>query len=163
MRPAQVVRRSAQYLASHGVDSAQQEAEELLMRLLGVTRAQLYARTEGLDMRTARSFGRALCQRCKGTPLQYLTGRQQFLELTLKVVPGVFVPRPETEILALSALEVIEGATAPVAVDIGTGTGAVALILKKRRPDATVIATDLSRIAVAVARSNAVDLGLDIE
>ena len=163
MRPAEVIRRSSEYLARHGVESPQQEAEELLMRLLDVTRAQLYARTEGLDTRTARSFGRALCQRCKGTPLQYLTGRQQFLDLTLKVAAEVFVPRPETEIVALSALEVINGVTAPVVLDIGTGTGAVALILKKRRPDARVIATDLSPAAVALARSNAADLGLDIE
>ena len=140
MRPAEVIRRSSEYLARHGVESPQQEAEELLMRLLDVTRALLYARTEGLDTRTARSFGRALCQRCKGTPLQYLTGRQQFLDLTLKVAAGVFVPRPETEILALCALEVINGVTAPVVLDIGTGTGAVAL-----------------------ARSNAADLGLDID
>ena len=75
MRPAAVIRRSSEYLARHGVESPQQEAEELLMGLLDVTRAQLYARTEGLDTRTARSFGRALCQRCKGTPLQYLTAR----------------------------------------------------------------------------------------
>jgi release factor glutamine methyltransferase len=163
VRPAQVVRRSAEYLASHGVDSAQQEAEALLMRLLGVTRAQLYARAEGLDNRTARLYGRALCQRCKGTPLQHLTGEQQFLELTLKIAPGVFVPRPETESTALNALETIEAVRDPVVVDVGTGTGALALVVKKRRPDARVIATDLSPAAVELAHSNAARLGLEVD
>jgi release factor glutamine methyltransferase len=133
------------------------------MRLLGVNRAQLYARNEGLDTRTARLYGRALCQRCKGTPLQHLTGRQQFFELELEVAPGVFVPRPETEVVALAALETIDAVADPIVVDVGTGTGALALIAKKRRPDARVIATDLSSAAVALAESNARRLGLDID
>jgi release factor glutamine methyltransferase len=163
MRTAELVRRSAEYLARHGVESSRQEAETLLMRLLGVSRAELYTRDEGLDARTARSFGRALCLRCKGTPLQHLTGEQQFLELSLKVAPAVFVPRPETEIVALATLEAIDGLPSPVVVDVGTGTGALALVAKHRRSDARVFATDLSPTAVDLARSNAVRLGLDVD
>ena len=158
-----MVRRSADYLARHGVQNARQEAETLLMRLLGATRSQLYARTEGLDSATARLLGRALCQRCRGTPLQYLTRRQQFLELPLDVTQGVFVPRPETEVVALAAIEVIEPVEAPIVVDVGTGTGALGLLVKRRRPDASVMATDLSPAAVSLARSNAERLGLDVE
>ena len=117
---------------------------------------------ERLDTGAARLLGRALCRRCSGTPLQHLTGEQQFLELVLRVEPGVFVPRPETEVLAVAALTLIAGNPAPVVVDVGTGTGAVALALKSRRPDAVVLATDRSAQAVALARSNASRLGLAV-
>jgi release factor glutamine methyltransferase len=163
MRPAEIVRRSADYLALHGVDSPRDTAEVLLMHLLETDRAGLYTRSEGLDGRTARLLGRALCQRCAGTPLQYLTGEQQFLGLVLGVGPGVFVPRPETEGLALAALEALRGTTSPVVVDVGTGTGALALVLKHRRPDARVVATDLSPEAVDTARRNGVRHGLDVD
>jgi release factor glutamine methyltransferase len=163
MRPAEVVRRSADYLARHGVDSPTDTAEVLLMHFLDTDRAGLYARSEGLDARTARLLGRALCQRCSGTPLQYLTGEQQFLDLVLGVAPGVFVPRPETEGLALAALKVLANRPSPVVVDVGTGTGALALAVKQRRPDATVVATDVSLEAVKAARANAVRHGLDVD
>jgi release factor glutamine methyltransferase len=163
MLPAEIVRRSADYLRRHGVESPNETAEALMMRTLRTTRTGLYARTEGLDLATARRYGRALCQRCRGIPLQYLTGEQQFLDLRLHVEPGVFVPRPETEGLALAALASLEGLDKPVAVDVGTGTGAIALFLKHRRPDALVIATDASDAASLSARSNAEWLALDIE
>jgi release factor glutamine methyltransferase len=163
MLPAEIVRRSAEYLRRHGVESPNETAEALMMRTLRTTRTGLYARTEGLDLATARRFGRALCQRCRGIPLQYLTGEQQFLDLRLHVEPGVFVPRPETEGLALAALASLQGLDKPVAVDVGTGTGAIALFLKHRRPDALVIATDASEAASLSARSNAEWLALDIE
>jgi len=163
MRPADVVRRSADYLARHGVDSPRDTAEVLLMHLLKTDRAGLYARSGGLDTNTARLLGRALCQRCAGTPLQYLTGEQQFLGLVLGVAPGVFVPRPETEGLALAALEALRTTRSPVVVEVGTGTGALGLTLKHRRPDATVVATDVSPEAVDTARRNAARHGLDVD
>src|SRR5712691_2024988 len=163
MRPAEVVRRSADYLARHGVDSPRETAEILLQHFLETDRAGLYARAEGLDTRTARLAGRALCQRCHGAPIQHLTGDQQFLELVLRVSPGVFVPRPETEGLALAALEAVDGIPSPTVVDVGTGTGAIALIVKHRRPDARVVATDASAEAFELARHNASRLDLDIE
>jgi release factor glutamine methyltransferase len=163
MSPADIVRRSADYLERHGVESPRETAESLLMQIIGTDRAGLYARADGLDLRTARLYGRALCQRCKGIPLQYLTGEQQFLDLALTVGPGVFVPRPETEGLALAALEVLDGVESPIAVDVGTGTGAIGLAIKRRRPDARVLATDVSGAAVEMAASNAARLGLEVE
>ncbi len=158
-----LIRRSADYLAAHGVESPMETAETLLMRLLGTDRAGLYRRTEGLDTATARLYGRALCQRCTGVPLQYLTGEQQFMDLSLSVTPGVFVPRPETEVLVEVALAAIEDISSPVVVDVGTGTGAVALAVKRHRPEAEVWATDVSDAAVALARGNAERLGLDVD
>jgi release factor glutamine methyltransferase len=163
MRPPQVVARATEYLARHGVESPRETAEALLQYFLKTDRAGLYARTDGLDTRTAKLFGRALCQRCHGVPLQYLTGEQQFRDLVLGVAPGVFVPRPETEALVERGVEALDGRRAPVVVDVGTGTGAVALAIKRARPDAAAIATDLSEEAVAVARANASRLALEVE
>jgi release factor glutamine methyltransferase len=163
VRPSEVIARSTDYLARHGVESPRETAEALLQYFLGTDRAGLYARSEGLDTRTAKLFGRALCQRCHGVPLQYLTGEQQFLDLVLGVAAGVFVPRPETEVLVERSLEVLEGTDTPLVVDVGTGTGAVALAIKRRRPDASVFATDISDEAVVVARANASRHALDID
>jgi release factor glutamine methyltransferase len=163
MRPSEVLVRAADYLERHGVESPRATAEALLTYFLDTDRAGLYARAEGLDTRTARLYGRALCQRCHGVPLQYLTGEQQFLDLVLGVAPGVFVPRPETEVLVERALEVLDGRSAPAVVDVGTGTGAIALAIARRRPDARVVATDLSPEAVAVARANASRHALEVE
>jgi release factor glutamine methyltransferase len=163
MKPADLVQRSAAYLAAHGVESPRATAEALLMHFLGTDRAGLYARTDGLDTATARLYGRALCQRCSGTPLQYLTGEQQFMDLALMVSPGVFVPRPETEGLVEVALEATASVATPVVVDVGTGTGAVALAIKRHRPDARVLATDVSEAAVTLAAQNAARHGLDVE
>jgi release factor glutamine methyltransferase len=163
MRPSEVVTRATTYLSAHGVESPRETAEALLEYFLRVDRTGLYARAEGLDTRTAKLYGRALCQRCHGVPLQYLTGEQQFLDLVLGVAPGVFVPRPETEILVERALEAVEGRTAPMVVDVGTGTGAVALAVKRSRPDARVLATDVSDEAVSVARANSSRHDLQVE
>jgi release factor glutamine methyltransferase len=162
VRPADVLRRASDYLDRHGVESPRATAEALLMTVLGIDRAGVYARTRGLDTREARTFGRALCLRCTGTPLQHLTGEQAFRRISLEVRPGVFVPRPETEVLVGVALAEIEALSSPVVVDVGTGTGAVALSVKYERPDATVFATDLSAEAVALARSNGSRLRLDV-
>ncbi|MBI4260776.1 MAG: peptide chain release factor N(5)-glutamine methyltransferase, partial [Actinobacteria bacterium] len=99
MRPADVLRRAERYLDRHGVESPRATAEVLLMHVLRTDRAGLYSRREGMSSAEARSFGRALCVRCAGTPVQHLTGTQAFRHLELEVRPGVFVPRPETEVV----------------------------------------------------------------
>lgn len=163
MRPAEVVSRSADYLDRHGVEEPRATAEALLQYFLGTDRAGLYARAEGLDTRTAKQFGRALCQRCHGVPLQYLTGEQQFFDLVLGAAPGVFVPRPETEVVVERALEVVPDGDGGVVVDVGTGTGAIALAIKRFRPATRVLAIDRSGEATAVARANASRHALDVE
>jgi release factor glutamine methyltransferase len=162
MRPSEVLARAADYLDRHDVDNPKETAEILLVHVLRTDRAGLYAREEGLDAREARMFGRAICQRCAGTPIQHLTGEQAFRRITLEVRPGVFVPRPETEILVEHVLSTLGEREDPVVVDAGTGTGAIALAIKDERPDATVFATDLSSEAVELARANAHRLGLDV-
>jgi release factor glutamine methyltransferase len=163
VRPSEVVTRAADYLGRHDVESPRETAEALLIYFLGTNRAGLYSRGQGLDTRTARLFGRALCQRCHGVPLQYLVGEQQFMDLVLGVAPGVFVPRPETEVLVERAVETMDGTEVPVVIDVGTGTGAIALVIKRLLPQAKVVATDVSEDAVRVARANASRLALEVE
>jgi release factor glutamine methyltransferase len=161
MRPAQVVTRAAAYLEHHGVESPVPTAERLLSHVLGTDRAGIYAR-EGLTSQEAKLFGRALCRRCTGEPLQHVTGEQGFRRIVLRIRPGVFVPRPETEVLVQAALDELASVAAPVVVDVATGSGAVALAIADERPDAKVFATDLSAEAVALARENAEALGAEI-
>jgi release factor glutamine methyltransferase len=162
VRPAQVVRRAADYLERHDVDSPLPTAEQLLATVLGTDRAGIYRRVEPLRGPEARAFGRALCRRCDGVPTQHLTGEMGFRHLTLVVRPGVFVPRPETEVVVGAALETLEGLTSPAVVDVGAGSGAIALAVKHERPDARVWAVDRSADAVALARHNAERLALDV-
>ena len=159
MRPAQVIRRAAEYLERHGVESPVPTAERLLSHVLGTDRAGIYAR-EGLSSQEAKLFGRALCRRCTGEPVQHVTGEQGFRRLDLHVRPGVFVPRPETEILVQAVLDGLAAGVAPVVVDVCTGSGAVGLAIKDERPDATVYAIDLSPEAADLARENAETLRL---
>ena len=121
----------------------------------------MYAR-EGLTSQEAKLFGRALCRRCVGEPLQHVTGEQGFRRLTIGVRPGVFVPRPETEVLVQVALDGLTETKTPTVVDVATGSGAVALALKDERPDATVFAIDLSPEAVGLTRENAEALDLAV-
>ncbi len=157
------MRRGAGYLERHGVDQPLATAETLLASILGGGRTGLYLREEGLSTAEAKRFGRALCRRCTGTPVQHLTGEQGFRRLVLSVRPGVFVPRPETEIVVEAALEAIDGLARPAVVDVGTGTGAIALSIAAEHPGARVIATDTSPEAVALARAHAERFGLDVD
>jgi release factor glutamine methyltransferase len=162
VRPAEVLRRAASYLDRHGVQSPVPTAEALLSDVLSVPRIELYTRQDRLSSAEARRFGRALCLRCTGTPLQHITGEQGFRRLTLAVRPGVFVPRPETEVLVEHCLATIEDNPEPVVVDVGTGTGAIALAIADEHPGARVIATDLAPEAVALAAENAGRLALTV-
>ncbi|MGI8615163.1 MAG: peptide chain release factor N(5)-glutamine methyltransferase [Actinomycetota bacterium] len=161
MRPAQVLRRAAEYLERHGEESPVPTAERLLSHVLGTDRTETYAR-EGLTSQEAKLFGRALCRRCAGEPLQHVTGEQGFRRLRVGVRPGVFVPRPETEVLVQVVLDAAAEVASPVVVDVCTGSGAVALAIKDERPDAAVFAVDLSPEAVMLARENAAALGLEM-
>jgi release factor glutamine methyltransferase len=161
--PADVVRRGADYLARHDVDSPTATAEVLLARVLGTDRAGIYARSEPLRSHEAKAFGRALCRRCAREPLQHIMGETGFRRLTLVVRPRVFVPRPETEVVVDAALDVVRAASEPEVVDVGTGTGAIALAIKDERPDARVLAIDRAPEAVRLARENAARCRLDVD
>ncbi len=163
MRSTRLVRRAADELERHSIESPRATAEILLAHVLGTDRAGVYGGASTPTRAQELAFDVAVRRRCSGTPIQHITGDQPFRRLTLAVHPGVFIPRPETEMLVEAALDLLEATSRPMVVDVGTGTGAIALAIADERPDAVVLATDLSRAAVALAHHNAERLGLRIE
>lgn len=162
-RPSVVLSRATDYLARHGVDPARETAELLLASVLGADRATLFTSSEALDAEQARRFGQMLCVRCAGTPTQHLTGEQGFRHLVLTVRPGVLVPRPETEIVVDVVLDAVGRYRDPkIVVDIGTGSGAIAVSVASEREGMKVYATDVSAEAVALAEENARRVGVDV-
>ncbi|MEW6168887.1 MAG: peptide chain release factor N(5)-glutamine methyltransferase [Pseudomonadota bacterium] len=143
-------------------DSARLDAELLLSQLSGLGRAQLVARLrDELPPADAQALDALVARRARGEPIAYITGEKGFWTLRLQVTPAVLVPRPETELLVEWALELLRECRAPRIADLGTGSGAIALALAAERPDARVEATEASEDALAVARRNATDLGLE--
>jgi release factor glutamine methyltransferase len=146
-------------LAAAGVDSPRVDAEWLVAHLLGTTRSGLAGRldddVDGLEPLLARREARE--------PLAYVLGEWGFRRLTLKTDARALVPRPETETLVERALALAEGFEWPRILDVGVGSGAIALALKDERPAAHVTGVDLSDEALALARENAERLGLEIE
>jgi len=137
-------------------------AEVLLMFVLDVNRAYLYAHPDReLTLEEEARYDEVLAQRANDLPSQYITGHQEFWGLDLIVSPAVLIPRPETEHLVEAALELARGVPHPRIVDVGTGSGCVALALAHELPDAQVYAVDLSADALEIARANAVRLQLD--
>jgi release factor glutamine methyltransferase len=141
--------------------SPQLDAEVLLSTALGVDRSALIARgSETLAEQDLRVYRDLLEERRRGMPVAYLTGRREFWSLPLKVTSAVLVPRPETEVLVEVALEHIPKSEERAVLDLGTGSGAVALAIASERPLARVIGVDVSSGALGVARDNARSLGL---
>ena len=137
------------------------DAQVLLAHVLGVGRAWLIAHaTDPLPRDRADAFFALAKRRREGEPVAYLTGRREFHGLDLDVSPAVLVPRPETETLVECALERLPAGRPLAVVDLGTGSGAIALAIASERPRARVLATDVSHEALAVARGNATRLGL---
>lgn len=99
---------------------------------------------------------------CQGWPVQYVTGRAEFMGRWYSVSPSVLIPRPETEDVVRAAVESVAGVTAPCIVDVGTGSGCIAVSVKLALTEAEVTGVDVSEDALAVARSNAVSLGADV-
>ncbi|WP_280790881.1 peptide chain release factor N(5)-glutamine methyltransferase [Blastococcus sp. CT_GayMR19] len=143
-------------LTDAGVDSPRVDAELLLASVLGVSRGRLLTLLVVPDDVAVR-FGALLDQRADRVPLQHLTGRAPFRYLELAVGPGVFVPRPETEQLAGWAVQQLAGLAAPVVVDLGAGSGALALSIAHEHPGARVTAVERDPGAIEWTRHNAAD------
>ena len=145
-------------LATSGLPAA--EARALLAEVLQARREQLIAFPErAVDAGAAARFLRLTARRRAGEPLAYLLGRREFYGRDFVVTPAVLVPRPETELLVDLALEALRGRTGPRVLDLGTGSGCIAVSLALERPDAQVVAVDTAAAALAVARDNAAALG----
>jgi release factor glutamine methyltransferase len=131
-------------------------AERLLMFVLGCDRAYLYG--HGERELTPQEFGGyddVLAQRAQGIPSQYITGHQEFWGMDFIVTPAVLIPRPETEHLIETVLPLAQVLQHPRIVDVGTGSGCIALALARELPDAEIDAVDISPDALEIARRNA--------
>jgi release factor glutamine methyltransferase len=149
-------------LTSASASIARRDAETLLAHLLQRDRAYLFAHPEAeLSEAEFAAFAELTNRRAAHEPLQHLTGQQEFFGLTLRVTPDTLIPRPETELLVESVLAWARTQASPLNIlDIGTGTGAIALALATHLPAAHLTATDLAPAALEVARHNAASFAL---
>ncbi|HUT92701.1 MAG TPA: peptide chain release factor N(5)-glutamine methyltransferase [Thermoguttaceae bacterium] len=146
------------YLKAHGSDTPRLDAEVLLAEALGCERIELYATFDAVPGERARTAFRQLVRRrAEGTPVAYLVGRREFYSLSFRVTPDVLIPRPETEFLVMALLDLARGRPGgdPITIcDVGTGSGIIAVSAAKHLPSARVVAIDVSRSALEVAREN---------
>ena len=146
-------------LAAANVGSPRLNAEMLLMFVIGCDRAYLHAHPEReLTADESSRYGQALSQRSSGIPAQYITGHQEFWGMDFIVSPAVLIPRPETEHIIETVLPLARSLAKPRIVDVGTGSGCIAIALAKELGHAEIHATDISPAALEVARANAVRL-----
>ncbi len=147
---------TTEWLGTKGSESPRIDAEVLLAHVRGCQRIMLYTAYEEVMADEPRSRFRDLVRRrAAGEPVAYLVGNREFFSLSFAVSPAVLVPRPETEALVSRVLDLCRQAAGPKIVDVGTGSGAIAVTLAKHLPRATITASDLSATALEVAKGNA--------
>jgi len=155
------IREGTERLQARARGDARLDAETLMMHVLGRNKAYLYAHPEvELACGELNRYQEALQRRAAGEPLQYITGHQEFWGLDLLVTPAVLVPRRETEHAVEAALELLREIKSPRVIDVGTGSGCIALALASELPGASLNAVDISNDALEVARKNAKRLNL---
>ena len=138
------------------------ESQLLLQSILKVNRAWLIAHeNDALQANNNADFQALLTRRLAGEPIVYILGSREFYGLNLIVTPDTLIPRPDTETLVEAALDKIAVAAPMAVLDLGTGTGAIALAIAKNRPQTNIIAIDASKAALEIAKRNAENLSLD--
>lgn len=159
--PIRLTRWSGDYLLERGVENGRLEAELLLARVLNVTRLDLYLQFDRpVRPPELKTFKALLLRRARREPLQYILGTTIFRELELRTDPRALIPRPETEILVGEVLSRVGRSSREMrGLDVGTGSGAIALSLLKEGPFCEMVATDVSPAALELAGENAVALG----
>ena len=134
--------------------SPEVDAEWLLAHVLGLRRSELHSAGEELATAELDRYRALVARRASREPLAYVLGEWGFRRLTLAVDPRVLIPRPETESVVERCLDLLRGVEAPTVLDVGTGSGAIALAIADERPDALIVATDVSASALEVAEEN---------
>jgi release factor glutamine methyltransferase len=157
---AEALQSAARSLQSHSA-SPRLDAEMLLAKILGLPRAGLIARgDEPVAVDCERTYARLIGERLRGAPVAYLTGTREFWSLPIAVSPAVLVPRPETELVVELALQRLPQGQVASILDLGTGSGAIALAIAAERPVSKVTGVDISPTALEVAVHNSQSLGL---
>jgi release factor glutamine methyltransferase len=159
-----VVRRTATRLDAEGILTARLDAELLVAHVLGISRSALaLARHRGLSVAETERVTELAARRAAREPLPYIVGEWGFRRLTLTVDERALIPRPETETVVERCLELLRGIDAPRVLDVGTGSGAIALSIADEHPGARVTGIDVSLDAISLARENAARTGLEVE
>ena len=136
-------------------DSAKLDSELLICHTCQISHAKYFAHPETkLSLNEKNIFIRMLERRCNNEPIAYILGNKEFWSLPFYVNKDVLIPRPETELLVELSLEIIKDIVKPKILDLGTGTGAIAIAIAKERPDANIVAIDVSEAALNIARKN---------
>jgi len=152
----EILQWTVDYFSQKGIENPRLTAEVLLAHLLQHDRMYLYVHyNQPLEQHEREQFKTLIRQRVQGVPTQYITGKQEFWSLEFQVEPGVLIPRPETEHLVEAAIQHAKSFSQPRILDLGTGSGAIAISLQHELPDANVYAGDISGEAVAIAMKNA--------
>jgi release factor glutamine methyltransferase len=160
VRPPDAVERVTATLADAGVPDPRTDAEILVAEVHGVSRSALFVPDGELSAAAQARLEELVARRRRREPLQYVLGEWGFRRLTLTVDRRALIPRPETEVLVERCLALVAGVPEPRILDVGVGSGAIALALAEERPDARIIAVDASPDALSLARENAERTGL---
>ncbi|MDX2031584.1 MAG: peptide chain release factor N(5)-glutamine methyltransferase [Blastocatellia bacterium] len=155
---AETLRRAGEALRAASIPNDLLDAQTLMAHAIGQDRTYLIVNfNRELTDEQRAAYSDLIARRAAGEPLQYITGHQEFFGLDFEVTPDVLIPRPETELIVEEALRIAaeEALAAPAILDIGTGSGCIALAIARELPEARVIAADISPAALRVAKRNA--------
>lgn len=156
-----IIAQTVPYLAKKGIPNPRLEADLLLTAVLDLPRVKLYSDWDRpLEPAEVQAYREIILRRVQGFPLAYLSGKKAFLSWDFEVNPAVLIPRPETELLVEAVVDRFQAFEEPAGVDVGTGSGAIAIALAKLIPGSTWTALDISRDALEVAERNASRLGV---
>ncbi|HXY21197.1 MAG TPA: peptide chain release factor N(5)-glutamine methyltransferase [Burkholderiaceae bacterium] len=141
-----------------------QQARALLAHALGISRERLIAHPEyPIDEFAGARFARLVRERARGMPMAYLLGVKEFYGHLMSVTPAVLIPRPETELLVQTALRLLHGRERATVLELGTGSGCIAIAMALERPDLRIIASDRSTAALRIAKENCIRLGANLQ
>jgi release factor glutamine methyltransferase len=158
----EILNQAVEKFRSEGIDRPRTNAELLLGAVLNVKKIDLYLNGDRiLTPEQIEKFDLFIKERLSGKPLQYIIGSTEFFGLEFKVNESVLIPRPETETLVETVIENLKDLTRPKIVDLGTGSGAIAIVLAKNLKDCSVFTTDISLDALEVAQKNAKSHGVE--
>jgi len=157
-----IIKWTTDYLKRFGSESPRLDAEVMLANALGCERVELYTRyDQEVSEQVRERFRELVKKRAKGAPVAYLVGRKEFFSLAFEVSPAVFIPRPESEFVVVEFLECVRDRTGVRAVDVGTGSGCLAIAAAHQHPETRFIAIDRCPHALAIAQANARKHGVD--
>lgn len=157
-----IITKTVPFLKEKGLPNPRLEADLLLAGVLKLPRVKLYSEWDRpLEPAEVQQYREIIVKRVQGWPLAYLTGKKSFLSWEFDITPAVLIPRPETELLVETVVEAVRERQGITGVDVGTGSGVIAIALAKLLPGSTWYASDLAPDALAVAEANAVQLGVD--